>query len=99
MAGRRCPVARRRRNDIGEAPQLPADIACGPVPEVYGDTEWIAHQRWATAGAAWSGANGLGHFGWYNLLASDVIHLVDDYKARRRARLAADDTMRGEYSP
>ena len=51
---------------------LPADIAAGPVPELWPGNPSDAHSAWVIAGQAWSRANGLGGWGWLPLLPGVV---------------------------
>lgn len=67
---------RPRRPSPAGASGLPADLAAGPDPRVWGGGQRPPELEWRAAGEAWSRAHGLGHSGWRELLPGDVKYAV-----------------------
>jgi len=74
----------KRRPPIADDCGLPADIAAGPDPRIWGNRETGA--VWRKAATEWSEANGLYRNGWLDLLSPEVRYAT---RALGRAHIAA----------
>jgi hypothetical protein len=91
------PIAR-----LPEGIELPCELAAGPVPSVWATWEGCgrplitdpverlreAHRNWASAGQAWSMAQGCSRNAWVTLLPADALEQVSAAGRERAEQLA-----------